>query len=92
VIITIKAFARFREILGSETTEEVPEGITLAGLLEQIAGKNPKIKTALYEGDNTLRRYVILMQNKKRVNQEDVQTIVLSDGDEIAIYPPVAGG
>ncbi len=32
------------------------------------------------------------MQNKKRVNQEDVQTIVLSDGDEIAIYPPVAGG
>ena len=92
MIITIKAFARFREILGSETTEEVPEGITLAGLLEQIAGKNPKIKTALYEGDNTLRRYVILMQNKKRVNQEDVQTIVLSDGDEIAIYPPVAGG
>lgn len=92
MIITIKAFARFREILGSETTEEVPEGITLAELLKQIAGKSPKIKTALYEDDSTLRRYVILMQNKKRVNQEDVQTIVLSDGDEIAIYPPVAGG
>lgn len=92
MIITIKAFARFREILGSETAEEVPEGITLAGLLEQIADRNPKIKTALYEDDSTLRRYVILMQNKKRVNQEDVQTIVLSEGDEIAIYPPVAGG
>lgn len=92
MIITIKAFARFREILGSETTTEVPEGTTFAALLEEIARKNPKMKASLYDDDGSLRRYIILMQNKKRVSQSDVESIILNDGDEIALYPPVAGG
>jgi MoaD family protein, archaeal len=92
MMITIKAFARFREILGSETTREVAEGTTLAALIQEIARKNPKMKASLYDDDGTLRRYIILMQNKKRVNHSEVESIVLNDGDEIALYPPVAGG
>ena len=92
MMITIKAFARFREILGSETIEEVPEGTTLAALIEEIARKNPKMKASLYDDDGTMRRYIILMQNKKRVNHSEVESIILNDGDEIALYPPVAGG
>jgi molybdopterin synthase sulfur carrier subunit len=91
-MITIRAFARFREILGSETTGEVPEGTTLAALIEEIARKNPKMKASLYDDDGTMRRYIILMQNKKRVNHSEVESIILNDGDEIALYPPVAGG
>lgn len=92
MMITIKAFARFREILGSETTGEVADGTTLAALLEEIARKNPKMKASLYDDDGTLRRYIILMQNKKRVNHSEIESIILNDGDEIALYPPVAGG
>jgi len=92
MMITIKAFARFREILGSETTREVADGTTLAALIQEIARKNPKMKASLYDDDGTLRRYIILMQNKKRVNHSEVESIVLNDGDEIALYPPVAGG
>ncbi len=90
--VTIKSFARFREILGSETTEEVVEGTTLAALLEEIGRKNPKIHTAIYQEDGALRGYVILMKNRKRVNREEIAEITLSEGDEIALYPPVAGG
>lgn len=92
MIITIRAFARFREILGSETAREVLEGTTLAGLLEAITEENPKMKMALYEDDGTLRRYIILMRNKKRVSHSEIGSIILVGGDEIALYPPVAGG
>ncbi len=92
MMITIKAFARFREILGSETTCEVADGTTLAALIQEIARNNPKMKTSLYDDDGTLRRYIILMQNKKRVNHSEIESIILNDGDEIALYPPVAGG
>ncbi|MDG6249953.1 ubiquitin-like small modifier protein 1 [Methanocalculus sp.] len=91
-MITIKAFARFREVLGSETTREVAEGTTLAALLQEIARKNPKMKASLYDDDGTLRRYIIVMQNKKRVNHSEIESVILNDGDEIALYPPVAGG
>jgi len=93
MMITVKAFARFREILGSETArEEVHEGTTLAALLEEIGRKNPTLKTSLYDDDGSLRCYIILMQNRKRVNHSEVESIILNDGDEIALYPPVAGG
>jgi molybdopterin synthase sulfur carrier subunit len=90
--VTVKSFARFREILGSEITEEVSEGTTFVALLDQISVRFPKIRTALYQEDGSLRGYVILMKNRKRVNREEIAEITLADGDEIALYPPVAGG
>ncbi|MDO9539944.1 MAG: ubiquitin-like small modifier protein 1 [Methanocalculus sp.] len=90
--ITIKAFARFREIFGSEKTEEMAEGSTLAALLDNITTGNQTARRALFEDNGALRGYVILMKNRKRVNREEIAEIILADGDEIALYPPVAGG
>lgn len=90
--ITIKAFARFREIFGPEKTEEIAEGSTLAALLDSITAGNQTARTALFEDNGLLRGYVILMKNRKRVNREEIAEIILADGDEIALYPPVAGG
>jgi molybdopterin synthase sulfur carrier subunit len=35
---------------------------------------------------------VILMRNGKRVELRDAGSTVVSEGDEIAVFPPVAGG
>ena len=90
--IKVQAFARFREIFGSELITEMTEGSTLVSLLDSITSEKPAARSALFEEDGALRRYIILMRNKKRVNQEEIAIIILSDGDEIALYPPVAGG
>jgi len=90
--IRVQSFARFREIFGSEQIREMEEGATLAALLLEIGAGSPAAQSALFDEDGILRKYIILMRNKKRVNREEIAAIILNDGDEIALYPPVAGG
>jgi len=89
--IRLKAFARFREILGAEQDLEVPEATSLKGVLVLVAGRSEKVQAALFNGYD-LKEYVVLMRNRKRVMRADADREVLSDGDEVAVFPPVAGG
>jgi molybdopterin synthase sulfur carrier subunit len=89
--IRLKAFARFREVMGAEQVLEVPEGTTLQGLLVRAGEGSDRVKGALFDG-NDLKEYVVLMRNRKRVLRRDADGEVLSDGDEVAVFPPVAGG
>ncbi|RQD82326.1 MAG: MoaD family protein [Methanocalculus sp. MSAO_Arc2] len=90
--IRVQSFARFREIFGSEQIREMGDEATLEALLLEIAAENPAARSALFDENGSVRRYIILMRNKKRVDIEEIGKITLSDGDEIALYPPVAGG
>lgn len=89
--IRLKAFARFREVMGAEQVFEVPEGTTLQGLLEQAGTRSSSVRGALFDGKD-LKDYVVLMRNRKRVMRRDADREVLADGDEVAVFPPVAGG
>jgi molybdopterin synthase sulfur carrier subunit len=89
--IRLKAFARFREIMGAEQVLEVPEGTTLRGVLVLAVEGSGNVRDALFTG-NDLKEYVVLMRNRKRVMRADADREVLSDGDEVAVFPPVAGG
>jgi molybdopterin synthase sulfur carrier subunit len=89
--IRLKAFARFREILGAEQMLEVPEGTTLQGLLVRAGEGSTLVRGALFDG-NDLKEYVILMRNRQRVMRKEADCEILSDGDEVAVFPPVAGG
>jgi molybdopterin synthase sulfur carrier subunit len=90
--ILVRAFAGFREILGERSVMNLPEGSTLAGLLAELGTRSPETKEALFDDQGELKRHIIIMVNKKRQNRADINTHVLVDDDEVAIYPPVAGG
>lgn len=90
--IRIRAFARFREIFGEETELLVPDGTTLAGALAEFAALSPEGPGALYEQGGVLRRYVVLMKNGARIGHASADGEVLREGDEVVVYPPVAGG
>lgn len=90
--IRIRAFARFREIFGEETELSVPDGTTLAGALAEFAARSPEGRGALYEPGGALHRYVVLMKNGARIGHASAGADVLREGDELVVYPPVAGG
>jgi molybdopterin synthase sulfur carrier subunit len=90
--VKVRFFARFRELLGTDILIEPREGITIAALVSDLARKNPEGFDAIFDEQGTFREFVILMQNGKRVETADAGTAMVADGDEIAVFPPVAGG
>ncbi len=79
--VTIKLFARLREIAGAGKLErELAEGATVGDLLAALRAEFPRL------ADVTARTIT-------SVNQEFAPPDrPLRDGDEVAIFPPVSGG
>ena len=90
--VKIRFFARFRELLGTEVFADPLPGTTLTGLVKEVAGKNKDGYDAIFDEHGAFREFVILMRNTKRVDTTDAAKILVADGDDIAVFPPVAGG
>jgi molybdopterin synthase sulfur carrier subunit len=92
VKVRVRFFARFRELLGTDIVAEPTAGTTFVGLVRDIARRNGEGYQAIFDEHGAFREFVILMQNGKRIEAADLEKTVVSDGDEIAVFPPVSGG
>ena len=90
--IMVLAFAGFREILGKERVLHLKESATVKDLLDDLAAARPAFKEAAFDDTGVLRDYVLLMVNKKRIDPTQDLSRPLQEGDELAIFPPLAGG
>jgi sulfur-carrier protein len=90
--IMVLAFASFREILGKERVLLLKESATVKDLLEELAVARPAFKDAAFDDTGALRDYVLLMVNKKRIDPTQDLSRLLQEGDELAVFPPLAGG
>jgi molybdopterin converting factor subunit 1 len=81
VLVTIRLFARLREVAGAaELAREVPEGATAAD-----------VWAAIVREFEPLRPYGATISCA--VNEDYARlTTRLKDGDEVAFLPPVSGG
>ena len=79
--VKVQFFAHCREIAGREAMElELKEGATGRDLWQSLGEKFPK-----FEG---LTIIVALAVNEEYVNSN----VVLKDGDQVSLIPPVSGG
>ena len=79
--VRIKFFARLREVVGvGELERELSESATVGDLLETLQAEFPRL------GDVTARTIISINQEFASLDSQ------LSDGDEVAIFPPVSGG
>jgi molybdopterin synthase sulfur carrier subunit len=92
MLVKILSFAGFREILGKEREQEIKESATVQELLEVLAQASPRFKEAAFDESGALRDYVLLMINRKRIDPLQDLPRPLQEGDELAIFPPLAGG
>jgi molybdopterin synthase sulfur carrier subunit len=78
--IKLKYFASFRDMTGKqEESMDVEEGVTVKELRDQVREKYPKIG----------EREMILVAVNGVFTSLDKE---ISEGDEVALFPPVSGG
>ncbi|MGA2917302.1 ubiquitin-like small modifier protein 1 [Methanoregula sp.] len=90
--VKVRFFARFRELLGTDILIEKKSGTVLATLVKDIAQKKKEGYDAIFDEKGNFREFVIVMRNGKRLELAETVTVKVADGDEIAVFPPVAGG
>jgi len=81
VEVQVRYFAAHKELAGvSEETVVVPEATTVAGLLDALISLHP--------GLIEIRKDTMVSVNRG-VGSDDV---VLEEGDDVALFPPIQGG
>ncbi len=79
--VTVKFFASYRELLGTEDLRlDLDNGSTVGQALDTIRARHPVLSGLAYSP--------LTACNLSQVGADHV----LEDGDELAVFPPVSGG
>lgn len=90
--VKYQTFARFTEFFGKEGEIEGASPFSIQSALSTLAGEDDNRRRLLFQESGGVLKYVIILKNKERILNEKVGETLLSEGDELTIYPPVSGG
>ena len=85
----IKLFGGLRQKAGS--AEQAASGATIREALENICVDNETLRAAIFDG-RTLHPHVRVMVNGRDCELAQGLDTLISAGDQIAVFPPIAGG
>jgi MoaD family protein len=83
---SIKLFANLRKVAGTKETSI--SGASVGEILSELVKRNPALESILLE-NGQIRQHVILTINGQLTSDMDAP---VTEQDEIAIFPPIAGG
>jgi molybdopterin synthase sulfur carrier subunit len=91
--VKIKVFANFRDICGGKWVMlNLSSSQRIENVLDQLIAQFPPMKDELFTEQKTLKPLVhVFVNGQNIVHLNGLDTIVHED-DEVALFPPVAGG
>jgi molybdopterin synthase sulfur carrier subunit len=88
----VKVFANLRKICGGISVEVQPDGNRVIDLLEKMIAMYPELEEEIFTDDRVLKPFVhVYINGKNIIHDQNLETIV-KESDQIALFPPVAGG
>lgn len=87
----MKLFATLREIFGTRRMEVAVENGTNIGELLNFVFDTPQRRVNVFD-NGKLKSSIIILRNGRHIQHLEGIDTELSDGDSVAIFPPIAGG
>ncbi|SER47252.1 ubiquitin-like small modifier protein 1 [Salipaludibacillus aurantiacus] len=89
----IKVFATFREICGGKTIQvDYEDNSRIGDLLDEVISQFPAMEEEIFTTDRQVKQHVhVFINGRNIIHLQGLETIVKPD-DQLALFPPVAGG
>ncbi|MGC9514841.1 ubiquitin-like small modifier protein 1 [Methanocrinis sp.] len=92
MIIKLKAFARYRDLLEGKTEVDLPPGSTVFDLVKELALRSTDLCDQIFDASGKIREDVNVMVNGRHFESLGGGQTALAEGDEVALFPAVVGG
>ena len=91
--VTVRFFATLRDLTGKKAPIEVAldEGATVSNLLDALY-LDSAIKDAIADENQIVKPDITILRNGREIRFLDGMDTLLEPGDEISVFPIVAGG
>jgi MoaD family protein len=90
--LKLKLLMPFKDVVGQESLMLDIQGTTLQNLLEDLLSQYPKLKEKMLDSNGNIDSFVNIFVNDKPTFSNQESEIELNEGDEILIFPAIAGG
>jgi len=91
--LTVKFFANLKDITRQrEIKIELQNETTIIQVLESLFDQYESLRKEIFTEDNELKKWIQILKNGRNIKFLDGLQTKLSEGDVIALFPPVAGG
>jgi molybdopterin synthase sulfur carrier subunit len=90
---TVRLFASFKEITKKREIEiKIEEKSTIFQLLQRLFDQYEPLRELIFDENNKLNEWIQILKNGRSIKYLDGINTQLSNGDVVAVFPPVAGG
>ncbi|MBL7183655.1 MAG: MoaD/ThiS family protein [Anaerolineae bacterium] len=93
ITVTVRYHNLLRRMTGvKEETISLPVGASLRDALEHLAQRHgPALQEMLFEPDGGISVHLVIFRNRQLV-RPDQHDAPLTDGEELMLFPAIAGG
>jgi molybdopterin synthase sulfur carrier subunit len=88
-MMQVKLFGNLRQHTGQ--LEVAASGTTIGAVLHELCATYPTLENAIFDGDQ-VQTHVRVMINGRDIELADGLNTKVSETDQIAVFPPIAGG
>jgi sulfur-carrier protein len=92
MVVLVKVFANLRKICGGVSVNIEVNGNRVIDILEQLVKNFPDLEEEIFTPERTLKPFVHVFINGRNIIHIDGFETKVTEKDQFALFPPVAGG
>ena len=91
--LDLRFFANFRSAVGQkEINRGFEAGTTVGEVLAAVESEFPELAGDILDEEGNIKPQLSVLKNGREVIHMDGTGTALEDGDQLSVFPPVAGG